>query len=290
MSSLGQRLEVDRRRAADRGAPAGSPIEQFRSRLGQDEDGRRAGPGQEMLDEVEQALIGPLQVPEHEDGRATDRPAARRTCARPRTAPRGIDRQVVETEQPRQARLDPAPLDGVGDHLLEHRIEPASRRSPVSSDLGDPGRPRTISAKRPVADAVAVRGRPALVPEDRLEDAVEVLLELPGEPALADARLSDDRDQPGLAFALGGVEVVLEQRAAPRPDRRTAARSPRCVPSRRDARRRPVPASAGTGAVLPLSDCPPTARTRSRPTPPGRSPRRRGPCRAPRPTGAARRC
>ena len=66
---VGQRLEVDRRGAADRRAPAGSPIEQIGARLGKDEDRRRPRPGQEVLDEVEQALVGPLEVPEDEDRR-----------------------------------------------------------------------------------------------------------------------------------------------------------------------------------------------------------------------------
>ena len=96
------------------------------------------------------------------------------------------------------------------------------------------------------------------MPEDRLDDAIEVLLELPGEPALADAGLTDDRDEPGLAFAFGRVEVVLERAellVATDERRLDASRSD---PTRRVARRPRSACQPGTGAVLPFSDCSPT--------------------------------
>ena len=57
----------------------------------------------------------------------------------------------------------------------------AGRRSRRSARAAD------HLAQRPERDAVAVGGRAALVPEHRLDHAVQVLLELPREPALADA-------------------------------------------------------------------------------------------------------
>ena len=49
------------------------------------------------------------------------------------------------------------------------------------------------------------------MPVDVLEQAVDVLEELPGEPALADAGLAGDRHEPGASLAGGRVEEVLEQ-------------------------------------------------------------------------------
>jgi hypothetical protein len=49
------------------------------------------------------------------------------------------------------------------------------------------------------------------VPGDALDDAVDVLEELPREPALADPALARDRDEASPSFARGGVEEVLEQ-------------------------------------------------------------------------------
>src|SRR3972149_969106 len=49
------------------------------------------------------------------------------------------------------------------------------------------------------------------MPPHGRDDAVEVLLELPGEPALAYPAGPDDRDEPGAALPGGGVEEVLQQ-------------------------------------------------------------------------------
>ena len=49
------------------------------------------------------------------------------------------------------------------------------------------------------------------MPVDRLEDAVDVLEELPGEAALPDSRLAGHGDQAGLPLATRGVEEVLQE-------------------------------------------------------------------------------
>ena len=73
-----------------------------------------------------------------------------------------------------------------------HEARDASRRasSRVVAWSSVSRRPRARPdhlAERPERDALAVRGRAALVPPDVLDDAVDVLQELPGEAALADA-------------------------------------------------------------------------------------------------------
>ncbi len=47
----------------------------------------------------------------------------------------------------------------------------------------------------PERQAAAVGGAPALVPVDDLGEAVDVVEELLGEPALADPAFTDDRDE-----------------------------------------------------------------------------------------------
>ena len=64
--------------------------------------------------------------------------------------------------------------------------------------------------ERPERDALAVGRRPAAVPVDVLRDAVDVLLELPHQPALADAARPGDRDEPHPPVAADGVEHLLE--------------------------------------------------------------------------------
>src|SRR5438034_494288 len=79
---------------------------------------------------------------------------------------------------------------GAGHEMLQHRVEAGANRRLVRS-LADAGaRPHHLD-QRPVADPLAVGRGAALVPPDGFHDAVEVLLELPREPRLADAGLAD---------------------------------------------------------------------------------------------------
>ena len=61
--------------------------------------------------------------------------------------------------------------------------------------LGDPAAPPHHVRERPVGHAFAVGETAAAVPVDRLDDPVEVLVELPREPRLADAGDAGHRDQ-----------------------------------------------------------------------------------------------
>ena len=49
------------------------------------------------------------------------------------------------------------------------------------------------------------------MPADHLHDAIEVLLHLPRETALADPRLADERDETCTALATRGVELLLQE-------------------------------------------------------------------------------
>ena len=63
---IGQRLEAERREAALAGSPGRAALEKLGPGEGDDVDRLAAGPGQEILDEVEEPLIGPLEVLEDE--------------------------------------------------------------------------------------------------------------------------------------------------------------------------------------------------------------------------------
>ena len=90
----------------------------------------------------------------------------------------------------------------------------------------------------PEADPLAVRRGAALVPVHDLGHAVDVLLELPDEPALADAALADDRDQPRAPLGTGGEVEVLEHPQLRARARRTAPRAVRSDRRRRGGPRR----------------------------------------------------
>ncbi len=115
--------------------------------------------------------------------------------------------------RPRRARtprLDPAPLFRVGHVLLEHGGDRGTGGRLVVA-LGQSGPPPDHLAERPERDALAVRGRPSAMPPDALDHAVEVLLELPREAALADPRLADERHEPCPPLAARRVELLLEE-------------------------------------------------------------------------------
>ena len=118
--------------------------------------------------------------------------------------------RLADAEQREQAGFDARPFDGVGKPLG------AGVRDPPPGD----GRVVVVAQPRPPADHLGQRperapgtvgGGPAGVPVDALDDAVEVLLQLPGKSRLADPRLADDREEPRPPVATGGMEAVLEQ-------------------------------------------------------------------------------
>ena len=154
-----------------------------------------------VLDELDQAVVGPVEVFEYEDhGAALGDPLEEGPDGGVQLgAVAGGHR--IETEEPGETRLDPAPLLGVGDVFGDGGAEPYPCLFLVL-ELADPGSLADHLAQGAEGDAVGVGGRAALVPVDALHDAVDVLLELPGESRLADAGVADDRHQPGpLLFA-----------------------------------------------------------------------------------------
>ena len=95
-----------------------------------------------------------------------------------------------------QSWLDPGPFLGVLDVELEHRSHLGGRalRRLVFEN------PRAAAhhlGERPVGDTVTVREAAAPVPPDVSDEAVDVLLEFPGEPGLPDARNADDGHEAG---------------------------------------------------------------------------------------------
>ena len=248
-----------------------------------------ARPVEQVLDEVEQALVRPLHVLERRAPSDTPRRAARRTAARRRTGPAGRRGLLVEAEQLREARLDEAPLLGVEDVLVERRVELRAGRRRLLL-LGDAAAHPHHVGERPVRHALAVREAAAAVPVDGVGEPVEVLVELPGEARLADAGDAGDRDEMRLALLGGGVEEVLDlaQLAVAADERRLEPlRLERAAQAGDDAERAPERHELGLALELEASRLP-----RRRSSAPSRaaSTRRRAPCRARRPTGCGRRC
>jgi hypothetical protein len=66
---VGQRGECERGRVQLAAAPAGTPLEELWSRGAEDEQRHIGRPLDEVLDEIEQALVGEMEVLEHEHER-----------------------------------------------------------------------------------------------------------------------------------------------------------------------------------------------------------------------------
>jgi hypothetical protein len=175
-----ERLEGQRRRVPP-GAPAAPALGQLGPCQGEDEQRMVPRPVEEVLDEIEQRGVGPLEVLEDQHGRMTlgealeEEPPGREEVAAVGSRPLG------EPDQMRQAWLQPDPFVRVGDVLLDRAAELGERRLGRLL-LGDACPHAHHLRQRPVRDAVAVGQAPAPVPEHAVREAVDVLEELPGQP------------------------------------------------------------------------------------------------------------
>ena len=174
------------------------------------EDRDALRPGEEVLDEVEQAAVSPLEVLEEQDARATggdrleEHPPAREEDVTPSW------RGGADAEEREEGGLDPAAVLRVGNPIYKEPVQGRPRRRLVVA-LGKAGPPADHLAEGPEGQPVPVGRAAALVPPDRLDEAVDVLAELPGQAALADPGRSGDRDEPGAAVPPGRVKGLLER-------------------------------------------------------------------------------
>ena len=191
---VGQAFEVDAREAAHAGAPRWSVVEQLGTGEREDEDGVGPRPCRHVLDEVEQARIGPLEVLEDEDDR--------RSLGDPlEESPPGGEQLVAlergllgSRQQGGEAWLDPAALGLVADELLERRTElPAGELGRRA--VRDPGPAANHLRHRGERDSLSVGEGAAVVPRDLVGMLVDPTVELPRQPALADARNARHRHQ-----------------------------------------------------------------------------------------------
>ena len=165
----GQRLEIERGEVALARAPVGPLLEQFRPAERHHVDRRVTAPLHQVVDEVDEAGIGEVEVLEDEDDRGGRGEPLEECPPRPEEllrADAGLD-----AEQGQEGGLDPAAVVGVRNVLGEHRRDARSCRGRVVR-LEQPRPPPDHLAERPEADPVAIRRVPALVEPDRLDEAV----------------------------------------------------------------------------------------------------------------------
>ena len=251
---------------------------------------RHAGrPFGEVVDEVEQPVVRPVQILEDENERAVlrerfeePRASRRSTLARspaPRAAEADERQQVLRptsrsssaTALSTLARASRARRRGASFSRMPacaFTISPSAQKlTPSPYGSARPCRHHTISGRR-----------------------VDAREELGHEPRLADPGHADERHELRLALAARAVERADERRRARARGRRAAQRraARRSMPTRERACDR-LP--DGDGLALPLRRRPARARrSRSRRASRGRSTRRRGRRSPARPTAAARPC
>ena len=228
----------------------GRVFEQLGPGQGDDEDGVVARPGDEALEEVDEAGVGPLEILDDEDGGAgrgdalEERPPGREQLAALEV------RGTLEPEEGEDRRLDLALLFVRRDVGAQHGADLLAGGLGALA-LGDVGTAADHLAQRPERHALAVGRGAALVPAHGLHEPVDVLLELPGQAALADAGLAGDRDEAGATLAGGGVEEVLEERqllVASDERRLQPLRATRPAPTGDDAEG--LPGRLGSGLAL----------------------------------------
>ena len=238
---LRERLEIQRCEAPLPGAPGRPALHQLWPCERDHEDRVAPRPVEQVLDEVEQARVGPLHVLEGEHRRIALREALEEE------PPRGEEILLVarlvlrQPEQVREARLEEAPLFGVEEVLLERGVQLGQRRRRLLL-LGDAAAHAHHVGECPVRHALAVGEAPPAVPVHGVRDPVEVLVELPREPRLADAGDAGHRDEVRLALVGAGVEEVLDlAKLAVAPDERRleALRLERAAQAGDDALRPP---------------------------------------------------
>ena len=218
-----QGRERERRRVELPAAPARPTDEELRPRRAHDQEWDVARPVDQLVEEVEEAVVGPVQILEHQHGRA-----ALGECLEEATPGRGplLHRLragvslLGQPDQGAQVACDPALLVLLRDQLGHAPVE-LVRRLAIGVRLQDARLGLDHLAERPIAHAVSVGQAPALSPGDQVRHPFDVDEELVHQAALPDARLADQRDELRLGLMSRSIEGVPEERELPlSPDER----------------------------------------------------------------------
>ena len=227
-----ERLEEHGEGVRQAAAPARPGLEQLVP--GQAEHEQRAlRPARQELDEGEAAVVGPVDVLDDDDERVGGRHGREVAAPGLEELLAGVIARLADREHGLQGSLESWHIGGrdgqLGDALPQLLASRGRRVIVVHpcvglDDVGD-----GAEGARRVGQAATLA--PAVDPRQ----TVQVLLQLPGEAALAHARRTDDGDQVRPAILHGTADGVLEQRhLVVTADQRAA-----------DAERRPTVAAPG---------------------------------------------
>ena len=268
---VGERRQGDRMRVETASAPRRAPFEQLRPRRAEDEQRDVVRPVDEMLDEVERAVVRPVQILEHQDQRVRSAIASIRRCQAANDSSRPPELAAPGRRAGAGGLRATRVVASVREQLEGGRG--LSPRDGAESDSSTPTCARSASATAPNG-AAAVRERPSLPPVDEVRLRRPCAEELPDEAALPHARRADERHELRRPLVTRALEGVASSRSS---TSRPTSAAPPCWPTSTPSRARGTRAPA-TPAPAPPSLSPRPAlrpRTRSCGRSRGASPRRR---------------
>ncbi len=210
-----ERRQRDRARVQLAAAPAGTPIEQLRARGAEHEQGDSGRPLDELVDEVEQAVVGPVQILEDEHERMLLGEALEVGSPSGERLALLIAALVLAADQWQERLHHPGAFCVVD---TREALPQLPARDVEGVVLLNPGLRLHHLSDRPEAHALAVRERASLTPPDEVRCLADALEELGDEPRLADPGHPDERDELRLERFTGPLERGE--------DRRELARSP----------------------------------------------------------------
>ena len=138
-------LEVEGGRVPPGGAHRGPTLDELGPGEGDDQDRLVARPLEDRIDEVEQAVVRPLEVLEDEGDRAERGDALEEAAPCAELLVAVAAGCALEAEQHAQVRLDPAPILGIERRTCRGPPRAWSPRPSAASDSRMPARLRTIS-------------------------------------------------------------------------------------------------------------------------------------------------
>ncbi len=194
---LGQGLQLDGGGVDLSSAPRRPALQQLGTRGGHDEDRQVAHPLDQVVDEIEQAVVGPLDVLEHKDERAAlGQRLEEATPGGKRLAALVVAQLLVraETDERLQPPDDPVRVHGIVERSANTQTE-LFRGHLRRVGFQDPGVRLDHLAQGPVRHSLAVRKRASLAPEDQVGNAFAGEEELVDQPRLADPGHADEGHQ-----------------------------------------------------------------------------------------------
>ena len=189
-------LQRDRGRVRLAATPRRSPLQQLGPRGSDDKQRHTAEPVDEVVEKVQQTIIGPVQILEHEHRRPSvgdrfEKATPRRRRGLGTGAPRTV---AADTDERAQRGLEPAPLARFGNQP-RHGLAELALRVRTRVALEDPRLRLDDLAERPERHALAVGETAALAPGDQLRFVIHEPEELADDARFPDARDTDDRDE-----------------------------------------------------------------------------------------------